>query len=89
MVNVTFYFNYFCISKLKNSLSTPPLFYLYWNSTIQGTPHTSNIQKNTTTMVEPFAGSSGVAMANQPMPSQYPLHGALFEGTVEGFCSTM
>jgi hypothetical protein len=56
---------------------------------IQGTPSTSNIQKNTTTMVELFAGSSGVAMANQPMPSQQPLHNALVKGAVEGFCSTM
>jgi hypothetical protein len=47
------------------------------------------MQINTTTMVEPFSGSSGMAMANQPMPSQLPLHDALVKGAVEGFCSKM
>jgi hypothetical protein len=45
--------------------------------------------KNTTTMAELFAGSSGMEMANQAMPLQYPLHDALVEGAVEGFCSTI
>ncbi len=40
-------------------------------------------------MVEPFPVSSGMAMANQHMPLQEPLHDALVEGAVEGFCSTM
>jgi hypothetical protein len=40
-------------------------------------------------MVELFAGSSSMAMANQAMPLRYPLYDALVEGAVEGFCSTM
>ncbi len=40
-------------------------------------------------MAELFAGSSGMEMANQAMPLQYPLHDALVEGAVEGFCSTI
>jgi hypothetical protein len=45
--------------------------------------------KNTTTMVELFAGSSVMAMANQAMLSLYPLHDAMVEGAVKGYCSTM
>jgi hypothetical protein len=40
-------------------------------------------------MVELFAGSSGMAMANQAMPLRFPLYNALVEGAVEDFCSTM
>jgi hypothetical protein len=46
-------------------------------------------EKNTTAMLELFAGSSGMAMADQAMPLQYPLHDALVEGSVKRFCSTM
>jgi hypothetical protein len=40
-------------------------------------------------MVELFARSSSMAMVNQAMPLQYPLHDALVEGDDEGFCSTL
>jgi hypothetical protein len=40
-------------------------------------------------MVELFAGFSGMEMANQAIPLQYPHHDALVEGAVKGFCSTM
>jgi hypothetical protein len=52
-------------------------------------PHQTSKVKPTTTMVELFAGSSGMGMANQAMPSWYPLHDALFEGAGEGFSSIM
>jgi hypothetical protein len=63
-------FKLFLYFLAENFPSTLPLFYLHQNSTIRGTPPTSNMQKNTTTMVEPFAGSSGVAMTNQLRPLQ-------------------
>jgi hypothetical protein len=37
-------------------------------------------------MVEPFAGSSGVAMVNETKPSRYHLWKGLVEGAVKGFC---
>jgi hypothetical protein len=40
-------------------------------------------------MVEPFAGSSSVAMVNKTKLLWYQLWKGLVEGTVEGFCSIM
>ncbi len=37
-------------------------------------------------MVEPFAGSSGMAMVNETKPLWYHLWKGLVKGAVEGFC---
>jgi hypothetical protein len=42
-----------------------------------------------TTMVEQFAGSSGIAVANEPISSRYHLRDGLDEGAVEGFWLNM
>ena len=41
--------------------------------------------KKNTTMVKPFAGSSGVARGNEAKPSRYHLRDGVVEGSVEGF----
>jgi hypothetical protein len=41
--------------------------------------------KKNTTMVKPFAGSSGVARGNEAKPSRYHLRDVVLEGSVEGF----
>jgi hypothetical protein len=41
--------------------------------------------KKNTTMVKPFAGSSGVARGNEAKPSRYHLCNRVVESSVEGF----
>ena len=41
--------------------------------------------KKNTTMVKPFAGSSGVARGNEAKPSRYHLCDGVVEGAVEDF----
>ena len=43
-------------------------------------------QKLSSTMAEPFAGSSGTAVATYTKPSRYHLHDGVVDGSVEGFC---
>jgi hypothetical protein len=40
-------------------------------------------------MVESFAGSSGMAVANEPISLQYHLRDVLAKGAVEGFWLNM
>ena len=40
--------------------------------------------KKNTTMVKPYAGSSGVARGNEAKPSRYHLRDGVLEGSVEG-----
>jgi hypothetical protein len=47
--------------------------------------HNSKASKKNTTIVKPFAGSSGVARGNKAKPSRYHLCDGVVEGSVEGF----